>query len=172
MSGFGDVDPWPPYPAPSEESEGSSDSGFRMLKLECQLEAQRRQMDIYQQQHASILTAITELTTKMSVTVQQNANAVANAVTTPMYSFPPPPPPVPQCSRPKVATPKTFDSDRSKGRAFLTSCQLYFTLRKSEFQDDEEKIRWILSYMKSGRTAVFAQRLLRTETELGTFPFA
>src|ERR1700675_5145193 len=32
------------------------------------------------------------------------------------------------------------------GQAFLTSCQLYFTLRKSEFQDDEEKIRWILSY--------------------------
>ena len=25
--------------------------------------------------------------------------------------------------------------------------------------------------MKSGRAAVFAQRLLRTETELGTFPF-
>src|SRR6202795_3471279 len=135
MSGFDDVDPWPPYPGPSEESEAASDSGFRMLRLERQLEAQRRQMDIYQQQHASILTAITELTTKMSVTVQQNANAVA----TPMYSFPPPPPPVPQHSRPKIVTPETFDGDRSKGRAFLTSCQLYFTLRKSEFQDNEEK---------------------------------
>ena len=107
-----------------------------MLKLERQLEVQRRQMETYQQQHASILTAITELTAKMSVSVQQNANAVA----TPVYSFPPPPPPVPQRSRPKVATPETFDGDRSKGRAFLTSCQLYFTLRKSEFRDDEEKI--------------------------------
>src|SRR6202795_4255501 len=87
MSGVDDVDPWPPYPAASEESEASSDSGFQMLKLERQLEAQRRQMETYQQQHASILTAITELTTKMSVTVQQNANAVV----TPMYSFPPPP---------------------------------------------------------------------------------
>src|ERR1700675_3759798 len=171
MSGFDDINPWPPYPAPSEESEATSDSGFWMLKLERQLEAQRRQMEIYQQQHASILTAITELTTKMSVTVQQNANAVANAVTTPMYSFPPPPPPVPQRSRLKEATPETFDGDRSKGRAFLTSCQLYFTLRKSEFQDDKEKIRWTLSSMNSGCAAVFAQRLLRTETELGTFPF-
>src|ERR1700675_61699 len=99
MSGFDDVDPWPPYPAPSKESEASSDSGFRMLKLERQLEVQRRQKNIYQQQHASILTAITELTSKMSVTVQQNVNAVANAVATPMYSFPPPPPPVPQRSR-------------------------------------------------------------------------
>ena len=151
MSGLDDVDPWPPYPAPSEESEASSDSGFRMLKLERQLEAQRRQMETYQQQHASILTAITELTAKMSVSVQQNANAVTNAVATPMYLYPPPPPPIPQRSQPKVVTPKTFDGDRSKGRAFLTSCQLYFTLRKSEFQDDEEKIQWILSYMKSGR---------------------
>src|ERR1700675_4698327 len=91
MSGFDDVDPWPPYPAPSEESEATSDSGFRMLKLERQLEAQRRQMEVYQQQHTSILTVITELTSKMSVNVQQNANAVA----TPMYSYPPPPPPAP-----------------------------------------------------------------------------
>src|SRR6202795_1447095 len=100
-------------------------------------------MDVYQQQHASILTAITELTSKMSINVQQNTNAVA----TPMYLYPPPPPPAPPCSQPKVATPETFDGDRSKGRTFLTSCQLYFTLRKSEFQDDEEKIQWILSYM-------------------------
>src|SRR6202795_4240006 len=171
MSGVDDVDPWPPYPAPSEESEATSDSGFRMLRLERQLEVQRRQMETYQQQHASILTAITELTAKMSVSVQQNANAIANAVATPVYSFPPPPPPVPQRSRPKVATPETFDGDRLKGRAFLTSCQLYFTLRRSEFRDNEEKIRWILSYMKSGCAAVFAQRLLRTKTELGTFPF-
>src|ERR1700675_3872392 len=92
MSGVDDVDPWPPYPAPSEESDAASDSGFRMLKLERQLEAQRRQMEIYQQQHVSILNTITELTTQMSVTVQQNANAVA----TPMYSFPPPLSPVPQ----------------------------------------------------------------------------
>src|ERR1700675_182057 len=104
MSGFDDVDPWPPYPAPSEESEATSDSGFRMLRLERQLEAQRRQMDIYQQQHASILTAITELTTKMSVTVQQNANAVANAVATPMYSSPPPPPPVPHRTHDRIHT--------------------------------------------------------------------
>src|ERR1700675_3515086 len=167
ISGVDDVYPWPPYLAPSEESEAASDSGFQMLKLERQLEAQRRQSEVYQQQHFSILNAITELTSKMSVNVQQNANTT----TTPVYSYPPPPPPVPQRSRPKVATPETFDGDRLNGRTFLTSCQLYFTLRKSEFQDNEEKIRWILSYMKSGCAAVFAQRLLRTETELGTFPF-
>src|SRR6202795_414012 len=119
MSGSDNVNPWLPYPAPSEESKASSDSGFWMLKLERQLEAQRRQMETYQQQHALILTAITELTAKMSVSVQQNANAIANAVTTPVYSYPPPPPPVPQRSRPKVATPETFDGDQSKGRTFL-----------------------------------------------------
>src|SRR6202795_1774162 len=124
MSGFDDIDPWTPYPAPSEESEASSDSSFRMLKLERQLEAQQRQMEVYQQQHVSILNAITELTSKMSVHVQQNANTTA----TPVYSYPPPPPPVPRCSRPKVATPEMFDGDRSNGRTFLTSCQLYFTL--------------------------------------------
>src|SRR6202795_3521985 len=117
-----------------------------MLKLERQLDAQRMQMEDYQKQHVSILNAITEITSKMSLNVQQNANTTA----TPMYSYPPPPPPVPQRSRPKVATPETFDGDRSNGRTFLTSCQLYFTLRKSEFQDHKEKIRWILSYMKSG----------------------
>src|SRR6202795_3343178 len=108
MSGFDDVDPWPPYPAPSEESEATSDSGFWMLKLERQLEAQRRQMEVYQQQHVSILNTITELTSKMSINVQQNANTIAP----PVYSYPPPPPPIPPrpaTSRPKVATPECFD---------------------------------------------------------------
>src|ERR1700675_2751935 len=148
MSGFDGVNPWRPYQAPSEESDATSDSDFRMLKLERQLEDQRKQMEVYQQQHVLILNAIMGLTNKMSVSVQQNANTIAP----PMDSYPPPPPPVPPrptTSRPKVAPPECFDGDRAKGRAFLTSCQLYFTLRRSEFRDDEEKIRWILSYMKS-----------------------
>jgi hypothetical protein len=85
-------------------------------------------------------------------------------------SFPfSPSPPSPSFAklRPKAAAPDAFDGDRTKGRAFLTSCQLYLKLCDAEFRDDQARIHWVLSYMKSGRAATFANRTLRTETRTG-----
>ena len=47
--------------------------------------------------------------------------------------------------------PPDFDSDRSKGMAFLNSCQMYTCLCPKEFDDEQTKILWAMSYMKYGR---------------------
>ena len=56
----------------------------------------------------------------------------------------------------KPATLNDFDGDRLKGRAFLNSCRLYISLCENQFQDDQAKIHWALSFMKSGRAALHA----------------
>jgi hypothetical protein len=67
----------------------------------------------------------------------------------------------------KPGTPSDFNGDRTKGRAFLNTCQLYMSLCASEFADDQARIHWALSYMKEGRAATFADRTLRLETRTG-----
>jgi hypothetical protein len=68
-------------------------------------------------------------------------------------------------SRLKPGVPSDFDGDRSKGRAFLNSCDLYIRLCPQEFIDDQAKVHWVLSYMKSDRAATFADRVLRQEAK-------
>jgi hypothetical protein len=46
------------------------------------------------------------------------------------------------------------------------------TLCAAEFADDQAKIHWILSYMKSGRAALFADRTLRYESRTNLPRFA
>jgi|HubBroStandDraft_3_1064219.scaffolds.fasta_scaffold10482_2 hypothetical protein len=75
-----------------------------------------------------------------------------------------PPPPVAR-NRLKPGAPPSFDGDRAKGRAFMNSCVLYQSLCAAEFQDDQAKIHWVLSYMKSDRAATFADRTIRYETK-------
>jgi hypothetical protein len=62
-----------------------------------------------------------------------------------------------------MTVPPSFDSDCTKGRAFMNSCVLYQSLFAAEFQDDQAKIHWVLSYMKSNRTATFADCTIRYE---------
>jgi len=68
-------------------------------------------------------------------------------------------------SRLKPGVPTDFDGDRSKGRAFLNSCDLYIRLCPQEFVDDQAKVHWVLSYMKNDRAATFADRVLRQEAK-------
>jgi Retrotransposon gag protein/Zinc knuckle len=94
---------------------------------------------------------------------------------------PPPAPPAPPIANPTVsavqepsrglkpAAPNDFDGDRLKGRAFLNSCRLYISLCESQFRDGQAKVHWALSFMKSGRAALYANRILRKETS-GTLP--
>jgi hypothetical protein len=66
-------------------------------------------------------------------------------------------------SKLKPAPPNNFDGTRKKGRTFLNQCELYIKLRKSDFADEVMQIHWGLSYMKSGRVAVFAQQVISHE---------
>ena len=65
--------------------------------------------------------------------------------------------------RPKPATPPEFDGDRKKGLTFLNSCQTYIRLCPEEFHDEQTKIIWAMSYMKSGRAAKWTARIFKWE---------
>lgn len=72
----------------------------------------------------------------------------------------------------KPATPNDFDGARDKGRAFLNSCELYMSLAPRQFADDQARIGWTLSYMKSGRASLFADRVLRYQSKNSTMRYA
>lgn len=72
----------------------------------------------------------------------------------------------------KPSTPNDFDGDREKGRSFLNQCHLYFRLCPSHFPNDQIRIQWTLSFLKSGRAAIFANMIIRYEMEKRTCRFA
>jgi len=61
--------------------------------------------------------------------------------------------------------PADFDGDRTKGKTFLTSCRTYIRLCLGAFEDDDTKIIWALSYMKSGRAGRWAAREFEYEAK-------
>jgi hypothetical protein len=61
------------------------------------------------------------------------------------------------------ATLNDFDGDHLKGQAFLNSYQLYISLCKDQFKDEQAKIHWALSFMKSRRVALYANSILWNE---------
>jgi Retrotransposon gag protein/Zinc knuckle len=67
----------------------------------------------------------------------------------------------------KPSSPCDFDGERSKGRAFLTSCRTYIRLCPDSFPDEPTKIMWALSYMNSGRANRWAGRELEFEARIG-----
>jgi hypothetical protein len=68
-------------------------------------------------------------------------------------------------SKLKLAPPNEFDGSRSKGRAFLTSCDLYVNLVPHQFANDEKAVLWAISYMKTGRAVLFAQHIIRHQVK-------
>ena len=91
--------------------------------------------------------------------------------------LPPSPPPhvstvKEHASKLKPSVPIDFDGDRTKGRAFINSCSLYFSIATDRFDTDQSKIHWALSYMKLDRAATFADRVLRHEAREGSPKFA
>jgi hypothetical protein len=71
----------------------------------------------------------------------------------------------------KPASPDDFDGDRSKGHAFLTSCELYLSLTGSDYPNEQSRIHWALWFFKSGRAATFAERIVRQEMRTGVMAF-
>jgi hypothetical protein len=72
----------------------------------------------------------------------------------------------------KLVTPDNFDGDRSKGRAFLTSCELYLLLTGSDYPEEQSCIHWALSFFKSGCAATFAEHIVRQGMRTGVMAFA
>ena len=68
----------------------------------------------------------------------------------------------------KPALPPDFSGDRNAGKAFLTSCRTYMRLCPEAFEDDDTKIIWAMSYMKSGRANRWATREFELEVKAGT----
>jgi hypothetical protein len=72
----------------------------------------------------------------------------------------------------KPASPDNFDGDRSKGRAFLTSCELYLSLTGPDYPDEQSRIHWALSFFKSRCAATFSEHIVRQEMRTGVMAFA
>jgi hypothetical protein len=103
--------------------------------------------------------------------------ALAPPTNAPTETRPPtnprPPTPIPTTHTPSAgrknllrpSVPADFDGDRTKGKAFLTSCRTYIRLCPEAFTDDDVKIVWALSYMKSGRAGRWAAREFEYEAK-------
>jgi hypothetical protein len=72
----------------------------------------------------------------------------------------------------KPVSPDNFDGDRSKGHAFLTSCEIYLSLTGPDYPDEQSRIHWALSFFKSGRAVTFSERIVRQEMRTGVMAFA
>jgi hypothetical protein len=103
--------------------------------------------------------------------MQDAASNTLSGIPKPKYTIVRPPDPTTSaptrnCTKPGV--PKDFDGEREKGRAFFNSCRIYIRNCEPEFVDDQAKIMWALSYMKSGRAASFVDRVLHYEDRMST----
>ena len=61
----------------------------------------------------------------------------------------------------KLGQPPTFDGNPNKARGWFNNTQLYLLVNKDIYNDDDQKIAFMLSFMREGSTALWAL----TETE-------
>jgi hypothetical protein len=126
------------------------DHDQRFTLLECDLTKQR---DDTNNMLAAIQNSLTALTAAQSA---QPAPKRSKLPDTPKIA----PVVVPTKNRLRPGLPSDFDGNRAQGRDFLKSCSLYMSLCSGDFVDDQAKILWVLSYMKSRRTSDFASELV------------
>jgi len=144
-------------PLPEDAMEDNSD---RLGAMERELGLQRQSLNNI---HDQLITLIA-----LSGGVNRDVEAppaVANAVVTPLN------PPNTTTHRLKPVTPSEFTGDRTKGCAFLNSCDLYIGLALTQFADDQAKIYWVLSFMKGDRTVRFTNRTMRLTQQTGSLPW-
>ena len=68
---------------------------------------------------------------------------------------------------PKIAAPLPFDGKRENTESFLNACQLYISARPSEFQTEDQKMHWVMSYGAGCLvTATFVQRFSHSQFSL------
>jgi hypothetical protein len=76
-----------------------------------------------------------------------------------------------QTTQPKVSPPPEFSRDHSGGWAFLNSCGLYLHLCSDQFQSNEERILWAISFFKSGCATKWADKIFAKQEHNRAFPF-
>ena len=75
-----------------------------------------------------------------------------------------------QCVKP--SPPPEFSGNRTKGRAFLNTCELYLRMVPDQFSSEENKVMWAYTFMKLGRAVLFVDRMLRFENKVGSPRYA
>ena len=61
---------------------------------------------------------------------------------------------------PKIAAPLPFDGKRKNTESFLNACQLYILARPSEFQTEDQKMHWVMSYMQGGSACLWRDYIM------------
>ena len=115
---------------------------------------------------SSLEQAITDMRAAQEETNNRFLQLIANMskqVLQPETPTPETPPPKTHSVRP--ASPPEFDGERTKGMAFLNSCRTYLRLCPKEFADEQTKIVWAMSYMKSGRAQRWTAQIFHWESE-------
>jgi hypothetical protein len=125
--------------------EAEPDERFASLKRDL-----TKQREDTNDMFSAIQASIAALTAAQSV--PKHAKLPETPKTTPVVA--------PTKNHLRPGLPLDFDGNRAKGRDFLKSCLLYMSLCSGDFADDQAKILWVLSYMKSRCTSNFASDLV------------
>jgi len=132
-----------------------------------------------ERQHASKNNINTTLAA-LAVQLQQLMQLVANPSLPAAPNTPPPPIPFPPVSlspaptvrrtRPKLSSPLDFNRERHNSHAFFNSCSLYIRLAPEQFQDEQKRILWALTFFKGGRATKWSENVFCQEVDTGIFP--
>jgi len=140
---------------------------------------QHHLQELTERQHASennINTTLAALTVQLQQLMQLVANPSFPAIpNTPSPLIPSPPvspspTPTVQQTCPKLSCPSDFNGEHHNGHAFFNSCSLYIRLALEQFQDEQERILWTLTFFKGGRAAKWSKNVFRQEADTGIFP--
>jgi len=145
----------------SEKAPEAPQDPFRLLQtaMAALMARQEKTEDTFERAINNIQAHIDRLTA-----AQNASSAPATASTSHTVSSDPHTPTLrSSTSKIKPATPSDFSGDRTRGRAFLNSCQTYIRLCPDHFPSDQHKILWALSFMKDGRAAKWADQIFRWE---------
>jgi len=140
---------------------------------------QHHLQELTERQHASKNNINTTLAA-LAVQLQQLTQLVANPSLPAIPNTPPLPVPSPLVSlspaptvrqtRPKLSCPPDFNGERHNSRAFFNSCSLYIRLAPEQFQDEQERILWALTFFKGGHAAKWSKNVFCQEADTGIFP--
>jgi hypothetical protein len=156
-----------PIPLTPTLMEGNADPTDGIARLEALEHGQQSMRTQLGDINANITFLISQIQNATS-TASQPTQTTPQPLPNDMAATPSNTSAAPTHPRLKPAAPSEYDGDRKKGRAFYNSCVLYMKLCPMEFPDDQAKINWVLSYMKGGRASVWADRIIRYDSNNNT----
>ena len=71
----------------------------------------------------------------------------------------------------KPTSPNNFSGEHVTGHAFLNSCKLNLNLAPHQFNDDQAKIMWVMSFTKSRQTAYFINQHMYSYQAIGNLSY-